>query len=478
MIQSLLTMPVSQTSVDPLNNEKELYSYLVSCQRKLNKNKTEIYVSIAQKIAPIDPLAVLKIIAPNQPLYFYWENCRKEEAITAYGAVNHLIFNGKDRFIKVQKFIQENTDKIIKIGEHNLNYSTPHFCCSFSFLDSPDFPRSPFPGATVFLPQFQVIRKKNTHALIVNLAITKDTNLELICEQIQYQLKLISQAPSRIKYIQSHLIENALIEEENALEFKQSVIGALQSIAKQKFSKIVLAHALNVILPEPFDAINTLAYLRKNHPDCYIFSTSNGQGKQFIGASPERLISIHKQQFVTDSLAGSAPRGKNTSEDIYLAKKLLRSEKEKREHQAVTDFILQRLWQLGLQPQQAPLQLLKLSNIQHLWTPIYSPLTTDIHPLEILGKLHPTPAVAGVPTKIVCEEITRYESFDRSLYGAPIGWVDYQGNSEFIVCIRSALIDNNRATIYGGAGIVAGSDPHKEFDEVQLKLQSLLRALF
>jgi len=477
MIQSLLTMPVSQTSVNPLNNEKELYHYLVSCQNKLNNQQEEIYVSLAKKIDPIDPLAVLRVIAPNQPLYFYWENCRKEEAITSYGVANHLIVNGKDRFVKIQQFIQENTEKIIKVGDHNLSYSTPHFYCSFSFLDTPN-PDSPFPGGTVFLPQFQVMRKKNNHALIINLAITKETNIELICEQIQYQINLISQAPTTITYRKSKLTEIPGIEDKNALTFKKSVISALKSIAAKKFSKIVLAHSINVTLPEPFDYINSLAYLRKNHPDCYIFSTSNGKGKQFIGASPERLISIHKQQFVTDSLAGSAPRGKNLSEDTYFAKKLLRSEKEKREHQAVTDFILQRLWQLGLQPQQAPLQLLKLSNIQHLWTPIYSPLNANIHPLEILAQLHPTPAVAGVPTEIVCQEISRYESFDRSLYSAPIGWVDYQGNSEFIVGIRSALIDKNVATIYAGAGIVAGSEPQKEFEEIQLKLQSLLKALF
>jgi len=476
MIQSLLTMPVSQTSVNPLNHDKELYSYLVACQNKLNHQKKEIYVSLAKKIDPIDPLAVLKVISSTQPLYFYWENARKEEAITAYGAANHLIVNGKDRFQQVQKFIQQNTDKIMKVGDHNLGHSTPHFYCSFSFLDNPN-PQSPFPGATVFLPQFQVIRKKNTHTLIINLALTKDTNLELICEQIRYQINLIAQAPNKINYYKSNLIPQAKIQEKNDLTFQKSVACALNSIAEKKFSKIVLAHSINVILNEPFDYINALAYLRKNHPDCYIFSSSNGKGKQFIGASPERLISIQKQQFVTDSLAGSAPRGKNLSEDNYFAKKLLRSEKEKREHQAVTDFILQRLWQLGLQPQQAPLQLLKLSNIQHLWTPIYSPLNANIHPLEILAQLHPTPAVAGVPTEIVCEEICRYESFDRSLYGAPIGWVDYQGNSEFIVGIRSALIDHNMATIYGGAGIVAGSDPQKEFDEVQLKLQSLLKAL-
>ena len=138
---------------------------------------------------------------------------------------------------------------------------------------------------------------------------------------------------------------------------------------------------------------------------------------------------------------------------------------------------MQRLRSLGLKPQQLPLQLLRLSNIQHLWTPIYAHLPADIEPLEIVAQLHPTPAVAGVPTETACEKIRHYEKFDRSLYAAPLGWVDDRGNSEFIVGIRSALIDGDCARLYAGAGIVSGSNPAKEFAEVQLKLESLLEAL-
>ena len=93
------------------------------------------------------------------------------------------------------------------------------------------------------------------------------------------------------------------------------------------------------------------------------------------------------------------------------------------------------------------------------------------------AQLHPTPAVAGAARDIACAEIRRYENFERGLYAAPLGWVDAEGNCEFIVGIRSALIDGDRARLYAGAGIVAGSDPDKEFAEVQLKLQALLKAL-
>jgi menaquinone-specific isochorismate synthase len=82
-----------------------------------------------------------------------------------------------------------------------------------------------------------------------------------------------------------------------------------------------------------------------------------------------------------------------------------------------------------------------------------------------------------MPRDRACDYIQQYESFERSLYAAPLGWIDTQGNAEFVVGIRSALITGNHARLYGGAGIVAGSDPDRELAEVQLKLQALLQAL-
>ncbi|NES23798.1 MAG: isochorismate synthase [Symploca sp. SIO3E6] len=270
--------------------------------------------------------------------------------------------------------------------------------------------------------------------------------------------------------------------------FKSSVRSALKSIQTHQLSKIVLANAIDVVSPRQFKLVNSLDSLRQNYPDCYIFSISNGKGQNFIGASPECLVSIQNRQLVTDAIAGSAPRGKTAAEDADLAHRLLCSEKERREHRFVLDFMIKCLSELGLNPQVQPTnQLLQLSNIQHLWTPIKAQLLTDIHPLEIVAKLHPTPAVAGVPTKMAQEQILALETFDRSLYAAPLGWVDHQGNCEFIVGIRSALIETTkplsenwptcRARLYAGAGIVAGSDPNKELAEIQLKFQALLKTL-
>jgi menaquinone-specific isochorismate synthase len=209
-----------------------------------------------------------------------------------------------------------------------------------------------------------------------------------------------------------------------------------------------------------------------------VFSVGNGRGQSFIGASPERILSIHNHQLVTDALAGSSPRGRSSLEDEALAQRLISCDKERHEHQVVVDFIKQRLVDLGLQPTftRHP-SILPLSNIQHLHTPIHADVPSSIHPLEILASLHPTPAVAGMPRAIACQQIRQYENFERSLYAAPLGWVDGQGNAEFVVGIRSALLDGNCARLYAGAGIVKGSDPDREVAEIKLKFQTLLQAL-
>jgi menaquinone-specific isochorismate synthase len=252
----------------------------------------------------------------------------------------------------------------------------------------------------------------------------------------------------------------------------------LQSIQADQFDKLVLAHAIDVTAQIPFQWGRSLHNLRQLHPDCAVFSIGNGKGQSFIGASPERLLSIQNHRLTTDALAGSAPRGRTMTEDTELAHRLYSSTKERREHQLVVDFITQRLIHFGVSPQfTVNPGFLKLSNIQHLHTPIQAILPPTLKPLEVLAELHPTPAVAGLPRNAACEQIRYYEPFDRSLYAAPLGWVDAQGNAEFIVGIRSALIDGDRARLYAGAGIVAGSDPDRELAEIKLKLQALLRAL-
>jgi len=451
---------------------KDLQQFLLDCyQINCKRNSTQI-ASISLEIDLVDPLVVLDKIAQPNELNFYWEHRSQNQAIAAFDAVAKLEVSGKDRFLKAEEFIET---CLSNICFHN--QSNPHFFCTFSFFDKNIQLDYPFPAATVFLPRWQVAVQNNRCTLVMNTAINCGVDIHKILENLEHKIEVIQS----LKYYSS--VNDTLPGKfthkspNNDDKFKHSVSSILEKIQSHHLSKIVLADALDVSAKTKFSLVKSLNNLRQLHPNCYVCSTSNGRGQNFICASPERLISIYSQLLITDALAGSAPRGQTPTEDAANANNLVNSVKERHEHRLVIDFITQRLSQLNLSPQVLPPRLRQLSNIQHLWTPINATVPRNVHPLKIVAQLHPTPAVAGAPRDAACAEIRRYESFERGLYAAPLGWVDADGNCEFIVGIRSALIDGDRARLYAGAGIVAGSDPDQEFAEVQLKFQALLKAL-
>lgn len=458
------------------NLDTELIDFWHNKELNFTVTQDTDIISFSCQIPTVDPLACLQKFSHSDTLHFYWENCSKQEAVAAWGVTRSSYTKSAGRFASAQSFVQDCFKQITREGANNLAIGKPSVFCGFTFFN--DVQQSePFKSGTLFLPRFHLVKKNKNCCLIVNFPLQKEQDKNRSIEQIKQKVDSIDWSVLEQPKEESSLLSVNRDQFQDPEYFRAVIESALDLIAAGELSKIVIAHTTEISAAVPFNIIKSLANLRELHPDCYIFSTGNGSGQNFIGASPERLLSVQNKQLVTDALAGSSPRGANNTEDLHLANLLLKNRKEKREHQAVRDFIIERLRNVGLKPQQLPLQLLKLSNIQHLWTPIYGHLPAEIEPLEIVELLHPTPAVAGVPTKAACEKIRQYEKLDRSLYAAPLGWVDYESNCEFIVGIRSALIDGDRATLYAGAGIVSGSNPDKEFAEVQLKLQSLLKAL-
>ena len=472
-------MTVSPCSAEFFVYNKELYKFLINSRAYCIQNSCTQIVSIALDIDSVDPLVVFGKLALSNQLNFYWESPSKKEAIAAIDAVQKIHIQGKERFSEAEKFVKYCVGKIVNFCKINHFFSKPLFFCSFSFFDNHSQKDYPFPPGTIFLPKWQITRKNKNCFLIGNLLINADLNIEKTLEELWQKITAIN----NLKYdfvslddSRPEIIQNSISK---GSKFKQSVLSALEDISRGHYNKIVLAEALNIRSSTPLNLFRSLNNLRQLHPNCCIFSTSNGKGQNFIGASPETLIAIRNQKLIADALAGSAARGKTPAEDAKNANNLLKSEKERHEHSLVIDFITQRLFSLGLLPQILAPRLRQLSNIQHLWTPIAAKVPRKVHPLQIVAHLHPTPAVAGVAPDVACMEIRRYESFERGLYAAPLGWIDSEGNCEFVVGIRSALIDSNTESslLYAGAGIVPGSDPDKEFVEIQLKLQALLKAL-
>ncbi|HET6871466.1 MAG TPA: chorismate-binding protein, partial [Sporolactobacillaceae bacterium] len=122
-------------------------------------------------------------------------------------------------------------------------------------------------------------------------------------------------------------------------------------------------------------------------------------------------------------------------------------------------------------------EILKVKDVQHLYTPISGMAKDQVSLLDIVEKLHPTPALGGQPREKAMMLIKQLEAFNRGWYASPIGWLDAEGYGEFAVAIRSALIKSDRAWAYAGCGVVEASDPVAELEETRLKLKPMLAAL-
>ena len=469
-------MTTTSYQLDRAQSQIAIAQFLSTCKRE-NLHKSPQIISISLEIEPVDPLAVLQTIVKPDQRHFYFEKSGQQEAILAIDTAIELQIKGKNRFVEVKEFIQNASTNTIQFNDTNIPFSGAHFFCSFSFFDRQLQENSAFPAASVFLPRWQVSRQAERCTIVANVVIDQTLDPERTSDQIWQKFQTIKAVKHQAIDLAIGLSQFVRKEFSHTDYFKKSVLSVLESIQKKQLHKIVLAHALDVTLPIPFNLVNSLNNLRRLYSNCYIFSTNNSQGQTFIGASPERLVKIHNQHLETDALAGSTPRGKTAIEDIQLGDRLLSNQKETHEHQVVIDFITRHLEELGITAQRSPARLLQLPNIQHLHTPIRAIVPSNIHLLDVVAKLHPTPAVAGAPRELACEQIRHYEQFERSLYAAPIGWVDHLGNGEFAVGIRSAMLNGCHARLFAGAGIVAGSNPEKELTEVELKLQALLAAL-
>lgn len=260
-------------------------------------------------------------------------------------------------------------------------------------------------------------------------------------------------------------------------EWAGAVAAITAAIAARRIEKAVLAREVVVRAREQIDETAVLARLRDGYPGCTVFSFRRGPAC-FVGATPEQLVRVEGRSVHATCVAGSARRGADAADDEAAGRALLADGKERREHQLVVDMIAASLAPLcdRLDVPAEPV-LMRMPNVQHLYTPVQGTLTGDVGVLELVERLHPTPAVGGMPREEALALIHRHETFDRGWYAGPVGWVGASGDGEFAVALRSGLVTGREARLFAGCGIVAGSDPQREYEESILKLRPMLWAL-
>jgi isochorismate synthase len=260
-------------------------------------------------------------------------------------------------------------------------------------------------------------------------------------------------------------------------DYRAQVAHALREIGDGTFEKLVLARSVCLRRDREFEPCALLDTLRRDHPSCAVFAVAR-PNSVFLGATPERLVRLADGQVETASVAGSAPRGRSPEEDLRLGCELRESKKEQNEHAVVVRALCEALRPHcdELDVRESP-RLMRLKDIQHLETPISGTLSDPSSILDLLDSLHPSPAIAGAPRDAALEWLRAHEGLDRGWYGGPVGYMDATGGGEFYAALRSALLRNDEARLFAGAGIVEGSQPELELRETRLKLRAMLDPL-
>jgi len=263
----------------------------------------------------------------------------------------------------------------------------------------------------------------------------------------------------------------------NREQWENTMEKALAQFQQGTLDKVVLARRVTFQFPKPLEPHALLYQLEEATPHCFHFLVSSTPDAAFVSATPERLFQLHDGRLRTEAVAGTRPRGVEPKEDERLHTELMDSEKDHREHAFVRNFLVNQLEPFAerLHADTLPGEM-TLSRGRHLRSRLEAVLKPETHPLDVLARLHPTPAVGGTPTPEALAFLREHEPFERGRYAAPFGWISAQ-EAEFAVGIRSGRVERNILSLYSGAGIVAGSDPESEWQEIEAKIADFVSVL-
>ncbi|EAX3722837.1 isochorismate synthase EntC [Salmonella enterica] len=263
------------------------------------------------------------------------------------------------------------------------------------------------------------------------------------------------------------------IPEQNA--FEAMVARAAMLTATPDVDKVVLSRLIDITTDVVVDSGALLERLVAQNPVSYNFHVPLADGGVLLGASPELLLRKEGERFSSLPLAGSARRQPDDVLDREAGNRLLASQKDRHEHELVTQAMKQILRDRSteLQLPSSP-QLITTPTLWHLGTPFEGKANAGENALTLACLLHPTPALSGFPHQVAKKLIAELEPFDRELFGGIVGWCDAEGNGEWVVTIRCAKLRGNQVRLFAGAGIVPASSPVGEWRETGVKLSTML----
>jgi len=376
---------------------------------------------------------------------------RSGDGLVGFGEYKKFIVTGEDRFDRARAWWNDQLSEF-KINNNVHGSGTgPLLFASFAFDSS-----SP---SVLVIPQI-VLGQKNGKSWITWIGDKNQPGLEKISN---------SSISGEITW------QDAAKDEE---VWRQQVTKAITAIKDGLVEKVVLARDLTATSTKEIDTRSLLQRLEIEYPSTWLFLV-NG----LVGATPELLVRLSKSLVTSRVLAGTIRKSGNEDRDLALAASLAKSSKDLEEHEYAVKSVAD-----GLAPfcsstnvPESPF-VLHLANVMHLATDVTGVLNSSARQADVftlIEQLHPSAAVCGTPTEVAKKYISQLEQMDRGRYSGPVGWIDAQGDGEIAIALRCGLLSEDRKSIriFAGCGIVADSNPEKEFAESQSKLIPMRTAL-
>ncbi len=260
-------------------------------------------------------------------------------------------------------------------------------------------------------------------------------------------------------------------------QFCDLVERAKRHIVDGDIFQVVLSRAIRrSFRAEPFEIYRAL---RQINPSPYMFYLKQGP-RSIVGGSPEALISIDQGMMETHPIAGTRPRGATLEEDLALEQSLLADEKELSEHLMLVDLgrnDLGRVAEVGSVSVPRFMQIERYSHVMHIVSVVKAKLRSDLHSFDAMMSVFPAGTLSGAPKIRAMQIINSFEPESRGVYGGAIGFIDFSGNMDSCIAIRTATVEGGIVRIQAGAGVVADSVAESEFAETHHKMMSMILAV-
>jgi menaquinone-specific isochorismate synthase len=422
----------------------------------------------------------LRNLPPLPAPYLYWARPDRDLQHLGLGEAWRTTASGRQRFDTLSNALCQLERNWQRGHQSGSPSPSPGVFCALAF--APDDPMTAcwqgLPNSILLVPRLLLRCKAGQTSLTFTCTGKELQQAEAVLSDWSGLIKQLFQAVSASLMPHEEDSHQAVrVTPPTDTSWIEAVQRAIGSIKSGQLDKVVTARRVRVEASRSFQATKILSRLARLYPSCLLLSIKLG-GNTVVSATPERLASLRNRSIRCDALGGTTGRSQDSGRDRQLALRLLNSRKTQHEHALVVESIQAALdplcHQLALPDTPA---VVKLRNLQHLWTGIKGTLRTGVSLLDAARRLHPTPAVAGTPTATACRWLQDHENLARGWYSGIVGWLQPNGDGELSVLLRCAVLQGRRAELFAGAGIVADSDPQAELQETEIKLRAMLEAM-